>query len=371
MSDPIFVIHGVKNHDKQEYLKGHFAGLQKALPDQRLVPVFWGDLGGNREHVELAVPDLDDHGQRDLWRPDTGPTPLEVALLGPPSEDRRTANGPADPIPTIATAAGAGEVPEAVWQEALAAIWGELPYLSSIEDRALLDAIGAALAGDAPPTGQLPPGVHALAGGFWDGVLDWAKQRVRDVEHGLSVGIGAAAGRLNQMIRTKVLPDVAEFAGDVIVYQAHQAPIQDRVREVVTAEGYGTADKPARFVCHSLGGVITLDLCTKADDPMHVSGLVTFGSQWPLFDLVDPRGVVDRYVDTPVSLPPTLTGKWLNLWEPLDPLAFVASKLFRLADQTEPDDRRVPYRTSSGLWTHSAYWAHPALPEAVRDAFAL
>ncbi|RNL62331.1 hypothetical protein EFK50_11165 [Nocardioides marmoriginsengisoli] len=102
---------------------------------------------------------------------------------------------------------------------------------------------------------------------------------------------------------------------------------------------------------------------------MHLDGLVTFGSQWPLFDLVDPRGVVDRFAGTPVSLPDTLTGHWLNLWEPLDPLAFVAGKLFRLADGSEPDDREVPYRTSSGLWTHSAYWSHPALPRAVEETF--
>ncbi|MFD7875275.1 hypothetical protein ACFV5G_14415 [Streptomyces sp. NPDC059766] len=49
----------------------------------------------------------------------------------------------------------------------------------------------------------------------------------------------------------------------------------------------------------------------------------------------------------------------------MDMLAFAASRVFRLDDGTEPVDRAVPHSTSSGLWTHSAYWDLPAVAEAM------
>ncbi|WP_280703715.1 hypothetical protein [Kitasatospora sp. GP82] len=113
--------------------------------------------------------------------------------------------------------------------------------------------------------------------------------------------------------------------------------------------------------------MIAVDMAT-ADQPLWISSLLTIGSQAPLFHVCDPRGgrlrpyQPDQLVQLPASL-----ARWPNLWEPLDVLAFIAAGVFRLPDQSSPHDVAVPHLTSSGLWTHSAYWKSTDLPEQIRS----
>jgi hypothetical protein len=264
-------------------------------------------------------------------------------------------------IAIIAAAAsqGPGAVTETDWEQALEGEWEALHRLSLIDDPVLLAAVGHALASEDPGPAEVSV----------RGPVDWARQRIRDIDRGISLAIGASAGRLNESLRTKMLPDVAAFAGDIVVYQGNRERIQERVLSTIRASGYGTQDRPARIICHSLGGVIILDLCTRAKDPLWLESVVTFGSQWPLFHLVDPRPGVIPFEGTPIVLPDTVGRAWTNLWEPLDPLAFVASKVFRLSNGQSPRDRQAEYDRRSGLWTHSAYWSHSRLFEAVRNTF--
>ena len=123
-----------------------------------------------------------------------------------------------------------------------------------------------------------------------------------------------------------------------------------------------------RVVGHSLGGVIAVDIATK-ETPLWTSALVTFGSQSPFFHVCDPRGgqLVPFREGQLVQLPASLRS-WTNLWEPMDPLAFIAAKVFRMHDGSVPVDVEVPHLVSSGLWTHSAYWQLQPVAEAIQQA---
>jgi hypothetical protein len=251
-------------------------------------------------------------------------------------------------------------------------MWPELDYLPQVDDPALLRLVGVALAED---------NVYGRDEEQTRGALDWLKQRVGELDRAVGAVIGSIGSRINAYTRNELAPAVARFAGDIAVYQRNPEGIQARVREALhaydmeagladlpPADRIGGSGHPARFMCHSLGGVIALDLATTQAEPVYLQGLVTFGSQWPLFQLCDPRAGVTPYVGQPVALPPTVR-KWVNLWEPMDPLAFIASNIFRLCDGSQPDDRSVPHLASSGLWTHSAYWHLPELAKAAHDVF--
>jgi hypothetical protein len=122
-------------------------------------------------------------------------------------------------------------------------------------------------------------------------------------------------------------------------------------------------------MAHSLGGVIAVDMATN-DEPLWIRRLITFGSQPSYFHVCDPRGgALEPYTGTPIQLPKSI-GAWTNLWEPLDPLAFVAARVFRLHDGSLPKDKKVPHLASSGLWTHSDYWALADVVGMVREVLA-
>lgn len=368
----VFVIHGVKNHVQSKF-EATVTRLEERLSGYRLIPIFWGDLGAANEYLEHVIPsgaiddDVRDSSTREPGQPDAD---IVASLLAPQhidSSGEETRDDPLDPESRrdlLAERAGQGpDMSVHEWREALNETWAELPYLRSITDPDILRELGDGLA--RPP--EVPPPDQ---GDEVRGPVDWAKQRLRDMETAAAAVVGAAAGRVNQMLRTQIGPDFAQFAGDIVVYQRRQTDIHDRVREVLAPYGAGTPDHPAHFIAHSLGGVITLDMATDPQDPLHIGGLVTFGSQWPLFQLIDPRSGIDRFQGTPIAMPATIHGRWLNLWEPLDPLAFTAAHTLMLAHNApNPDDRRAHYRIESGLWTHSSYWTSPELLAAVRDAF--
>jgi hypothetical protein len=108
-----------------------------------------------------------------------------------------------------------------------------------------------------------------------------------------------------------------------------------------------------------------------AAEPLWTESLVTFGSQAAFFHVCDPRGgqLAPCAGDLPVQLPASLN-RWTNLWEPLDALAFAASRVFRPHDGTAPVDLPVDHRAGTGLWTHSAYWDLPYVASVIGEVMS-
>lgn len=136
------------------------------------------------------------------------------------------------------------------------------------------------------------------------------------------------------------------FIADVIVYQSHtyRTKIHERVREVIDrelGEDAGRPGKPIKVIAHSLGGVVAFDMAVRNADPLYVEAFVTLGSQPAFFHLLDPReGLAAFEGDEPVALPPTI-GRWTNVWDEYDLLAFGTGEVFRLHDGAIPTDTAV------------------------------
>ncbi len=409
MSGPVFVIHGVGNRDRAAFDK-RVADLQKATGGAwDMKAVYWGDLGADDRWVDLTIPsvgelrgeaagpsEIRDGTEPPAQQPEQLTAELAAALLSSnqptaAAEVRDTPGGSqvdlvtAGAVQRLSAGAGGDEIREegavdpaqaAAIREAVTEHWASTTWLRQVTDPLLLREIGAAIAAPlADPSVTVTPGGEEVRDEELRGidVRGFVKRRLDDLDRVVGATVGSSAGRLNSYLRTEQGPGVTRFFGDVLVYQRRRKEIHERVRatidEVDPALGRDP-DHPVRVIGHSLGGVIAVDIAT-ADDPLWTRSLVTFGSQSPFFHVCDPRGGQLRpYADgTLVQLPPSL-GAWTNLWEPMDVLAFIAARVFRLHDGSAPIDLPISHLASSGLWTHSVYWDLPEVASAIQQALA-
>jgi hypothetical protein len=388
----VFVIHGVGNRDRTGFEKQVAELYVTTGSCWPMKAVYWGDLGAEDRWIGLTVPSLDQpsgtqlalseeiRSDGELPPHDFGEPVAQLAatlLMAAPSMVPIEIRGAPDDGPAGLVAAGAvtrlasgpagGEKIRDVAQVAAMreVITEHLPstvWLRQVTNPPLLREIGAAIAAPLDdPAVALEPGAGEELREEVRGidVHGFVKRRMDEIDRLVGATIGSLAGRLNTFLRTEQGPGVTRFIGDVLVYQRRRKEIHERVRstieEVDPALGRDS-EHPVNIIGHSLGGVIAVDMAT-ADEPLWTRSLVTFGSQSPFFHVCDPRGgQLLPYSDGHlVQLPPSL-GAWTNLWEPMDVLAFIAAKVFRMHDGTPPIDRPVAHLTSSGLWTHSAYW---------------
>lgn len=427
---PVLVVHGVANHDKAAFERrvGEFNQRvnEGATASWRFIPVFWGDLGAAEEGVEDTIPVpplLSLLRVRDgSEEPDTvSPAALEMlnALFAPGRDDQEHAPGAAPGYqPVRSDEARRDAVAEAARTrtaervtvrgddtaeevaEAIRASWADVVYLKAIDHPAVLDAVGRAIADavaeddalvlfdDGDAVGK--SGIFAVRDDESD--ADWYEVSTRGpvtafrrfvgrVVYGVDRAVGAVLGEVlgsvQQFLRQKVSHGVARFMGDVLVYQRNQERIQQRLRSYLPA-GWGTDDDHAvDVIAHSLGGVIVFDAATNAASPLHVRRFVTFGSQAAFFQVIDPRTGLETYAPKKddgtaaqaIPLPPTI-GTWLSLWEPLDPLAFLAGSIFTLSSQQPPADEMVPHAPTQ-LWTHSEYWTSDFVVESIRHVLSI
>ncbi|SET47219.1 hypothetical protein [Geodermatophilus poikilotrophus] len=387
MGEPVFVIHGVANHDREAF-EATVDRLSVAAGSRwQLLPIFWGDLGADDRWVHLTVPartEVADEVRGDSVEEALPDVLVADLLAGWPlsgvsaAEELRQSDSNLDAVlvgvrerlrddEELRDSGSDGALVAEV-SAAVAAEWSDLRWLPAVQQEELLREVGAAVADAAADAAAVSPPSEELRG---LNVAAFVRRRLRDFDSVVGAAIEAAAGRLNTHMRSSAAPGVARFLGDVLVYQRHRAAIHARVRETVEkhGSGLGSRDRPVRVLGHSLGGVITLDLAT-GHNPLWVSSLLTFGSQFSFFHAVDPRGgLISPLTDgLPAILPPSVAA-WTNLWEPLDLLAFCAAPVFRLHDGSTPRDVRVPHLASAGLWTHSAYWHLEALRVAMEATF--
>src|SRR5207253_3131539 len=153
-------------------------------------------------------------------------------------------------------------------------------------------------------------------------------------------------------LREGIMPEVARFLGDTWQYLGGPQEIQARILDACSLAGAGqTAAAPINVLAHSFGGVITAQMAFSGN--LWIDRFVTFGSQPSLFEVL-----VEQYAP---ALGPYTAGasvavksvinRWVNLWEPLDVLAFAQAGVFALPSGVGPTDIRVPHQHQSGLST--------------------
>ncbi|MFJ7212846.1 esterase/lipase family protein [Amycolatopsis sp. NPDC098790] len=371
---PVFVIHGTSNRTGDE-LTARVRRLQKEIGDRwTLYPAFWGDLGAAPEErwIHETIPGYRP-GREEVRGPEDDPLPAPgMDLLAAALAAAEASDGPAPDearqvamvVSGIERALGEHGVSDELLKrqiiEAVGAAWtADMYWLWQVTDAAVLDEIGHSVATDLlSRLPEEPIEVRDAAA-----VRELVGNRLADLNRVIGVTLGAAGGRVNALVRIALAGQIAGNFGDVIVYQRKQQEIHDRIRQIVADvdDRLGRdPEHPVHLIGHSLGATIALDLATRADDPLWTDSVITFGSLWPLFHVCDPRRGLPPYTGSPVRLPPSVR-RWTNLWEPLDPLAFVAARVFTLANGEPPRDVEVQHRYASGLSTHSVYWTAPQL----------
>ncbi|MFE2476986.1 hypothetical protein [Streptomyces sp. NPDC059389] len=379
MKDPVFVIHGVANRDRDEFT-ATVASLATATKVE-MVPVHWGDLGAQDRFIAAALPAHRTDGDtlRDAQAPEPDGQGWQLSQVDAALRAELDAgSGGSDGSDRDGDGLRDGGHHELDPDEILDHVreaWPDTEWLRHSHDPHLLRETGRSLArsllDELDPAGE--DAHHGLRGEGADRrgrLRALVRRRLADLDRVAGASAQAVGGRLNHAVRSRYGADVMRFLGDVLVYQRHQAAVHARVRRIIDAVDPGlgrTASRPVRIVAHSLGGVIAVDMAT-ATEPLWTESLVTFGSQSAFFHVADPRGgqLTTYGGSAPVQLPPSL-GRWTNLWEPLDMLAFAASKVFRLHDGTAPVDLRVRHQASTGMWTHSAYWELPYVASVIGD----
>ncbi|MBS1727395.1 MAG: hypothetical protein JST51_11795 [Armatimonadetes bacterium] len=394
MPNPVLIIHGVANHTREPF-EASVAQLQKDLDAKKkdhwkLIPVFWGDLGGQSQDISDCLPALKDGDWtvRSEAADDMLPTPVRGDL----GSGRLTNRARAE----ILVSGGGPAVRSARSQSDLLDIVSEalsetrvLQHIDNPEALAgLREAVLAAAnsaekddAGKAPTSGDeeevrtfTTSGSEPETFETRGAINDVVRRVVKGVDDMLGKMLGNDLGVLNQRLRAGLAVPFSLFFGDIIVYQNKKDEIQQRIWDKVDehAPGYGTKAQPIQMISHSLGGLVVFDaLLRPENDPkrLHLITWTTFGSQPAFFHIIDPRSGLSVYKHgEKVRLPDTL-GKWTNLWDTMDILAFTAGTAFELHDGSAPTDIPVQDPLSlileEKLWTHSIYWHTEELMNAL------
>lgn len=395
MAEPILIVHGVANHESTSFLQS-VDELKEHLGQQwELIPVFWGDLGGVSDDINDCLPIL-----KDKWGVRSESLSEEVTLT------RAEVGGgqiPEEVRINLIAAAASPYQGETVRSESdssendmvVDAIREELPntkVLQYIDDPAILQSLGETIRGvveataDAgsytspeAPKYEVRSSQGSEVRGFVDPLFNAVKTVIRSVDDMLGRFLGDRLGQVNQTIRGSVAGSFAGFCGDILVYQRNQLKIQKRIWDALEkhGQGYGTREKPVHAIAHSLGGVIVFDTAVEPNPEgkqLWLKSFTTFGSQAAFFHIIDPRPSLTKYRhNEPVPLPSTI-GRWVNLWDTFDFLAFTAGTVFLLHDNSKPVDIAVQTSLSEFAgergWTHSVYWKSEELKNALKIALS-
>ncbi|MEU3920279.1 hypothetical protein [Streptomyces sp. NPDC029004] len=148
--------------------------------------------------------------------------------------------------------------------------------------------------------------------------------------------------------RSQISDRTAPPIGDILRYQARG----DGLRTCI-ADTLRSAEPPVMVLAHSLGGVACVDLFATEDHRDKVKALVTVGSQAPFLYEMDALTSLPFGRELPAFFPE----RWLNVYDPRDPLAYVGERVFGADRITD-----VPFNTRRPLLrAHSAYWDHAPL----------
>lgn len=390
MSQPILVVHGIANHD-QDAFRNTVQALETKLRaktggEWALLPVYWADLGGQlpegvfdilpghkapevngeemRHYLTVGIDDLTATRTQKV-RAGNEKIAIVVAAAIQPNPQAAISG-------FVVRSTGSQEELQEGVELGISAQWTKTTLLQWVDDRAVLEALGAAIGeATAPLTHEDRFGqpVRGMFGDFKDVVQSVTQGVVRQFDIALGAVTGTIVGRVNYEMRHKLGPGFIKSLGDIFAYEGNRTEVQDRLWQTLSAHGfenYGREGNPVNVIAHSLGGVVAFDAANRAENPLHIKTFLTFGSQASLFNVAVPRGFLNRYSQgQPIQVGKTI-GNWLNLYEPLDFLAFRATPVFQLDPPAV--DREVPHRDSYGLYTHSIYWQTEHLVDAIVDS---
>lgn len=406
MTEPILIIHGINNHDSKEF-RTQVERLQQVIgSEKRLIPVYWGQLGGQSTGLADCLPKFT--GGKWHVRADDVIVPaltpeIVSSLVGLPTKLDNTQRAALvteqvqwQSLVRSSTGADQQQVRAAVESQL-----GQTRVLQYIDDRETLAIVGQAINAvlrDLPVSGAVPlstetSGEYSVGAGYnplgGDGLLEEQETRalfdpikritahvMQGIDDVLGRFVGNQLGRLNQSVRRRLAVPISSTLGDIMAYQRRPDHIQGTLRDALgtSAPGYGSRECPIHVIAHSLGGVIAFDASmnpASEEKRLWIKSLVTFGSQAAFFHIVDPRvPPLNRYASgSPVTLHPSIA-RWTNLWNPMDLLAFTAGTVFRLADGGTPEDICVESSASELVseraWTHSIYWESEELAAVLR-----
>ncbi|MCK1564301.1 hypothetical protein IVB08_10055 [Bradyrhizobium sp. 173] len=162
-------------------------------------------------------------------------------------------------------------------------------------------------------------------------------------------------------IRDSLSPAVGLFLGDVFVYlkegERRQA-IRDEVGgALIKAHDATRAGKgPLVVVGHSMGGVILVDMLMNPKaaglpDDFSINALITVGSQPGFFAALDLLS--ENVPPTTERCKPACVKNWLNVFDPIDPLAFRTDMIFK-------DANDLAFNSVTGITAaHTTYFQRP------------
>ena len=201
--------------------------------------------------------------------------------------------------------------------------------LQRITDENTLRSVGTAVGIVAQRLAEDQIATNAQVRGAFADLKEFVKNTLGAIDDVIASALGNVAGVFNQYLRERLSPGIGYFLGDVFVYQRHREQIRETLTTALAehAPGLGADPKTSvSLIAHSLGGAVSFDAAVSDSRPLWIKNFITFGSQSPFFHVLDRRSnTLAAYAGARVVLPPTIQ-QWTNLWEPMDPLAFVARK---------------------------------------------
>jgi len=383
----VLVVHGVANRDERvfnEAVQGLGARINARAPAAtryNLVPAYWGDLaGGDGANLHDALPPSILSGVFGVRGEADADALLEHIYRAPRKVEGYAVRSQDDAAQVIADAArtrtqkdipagtyqtrGAGGVDDAELKQAIEDALRDSTYLRTIRDPDMLRGVGEVVGASLSSSSDATIETRSIVGSIRDTVT----RVVGAIDNLLGSVTSEALGALNQAVRGALSTATALSFGDIVAYRDtdNGAAIRKRVLDRAHAGGIDTS-KPIVVLAHSLGGLVVLDLLMKGE--LAAKRLVTFGSQPAMFHVLKQLGIIDSYSPGHSSRVPASIQSWINLWHPMDPLAFVASPVFALSNGNAPKDVQIDTALSmivgDKLWMHSAYWESNELVDAV------
>jgi len=214
-----------------------------------------------------------------------------------------------------------------------------------------------------PPQSDQPPPSPAKLETYGPQFADGALLRIKELfDRAASVPSRAASVGILAARRARLHSGIARFEGDVFTYLIRRGtpsapgPI---VQKVLTALNDAVAQSPGEaliVVTHSMGGNILYDILTtyapklKVDVWFSVGGQVGFFEEMKLFQNSDPAIRSPQKVSKPATVE-----RWVNVYDPVDILSFLASPVFDGVEDVE-------YHTGADvLKSHGEYFGRASL----------